>query len=425
MTTIDRFDPFERRIGEALDSLAPLRRPAYLDDILQHTARTRQRPRRTFLERWLPMASATRPSVLADGVPLRPLLLLGLVALLLATVAVIGSRLLNQPSLTVPAPYGPARNGLVAYSVDHDVYLGDPAAGGSRLLAEGAGYGPIFEPMGNRIASHRNDMVGNGPCYGPQPAAVCTVSILLTDISGTSSMITPAPLPWPARVRDWSADGLWLLLTDSEDHLLLLATDGSGTRDVSAVSNQFVARFAPPATTSIWTDERNADGLRPIRIGLDGRVLDRFPGLPAHHNLAFDASWDGRRFAVGGDGSVVSVVRLDGSVVETVDLGQDVTQVLALAWSPDASLLLVETLWGADRRVGLVPLADAATLRWLDPPAVETCGWSPDGASLLCSDGEAGWWRVPLNGPSVNLGWLGAEMSYRPSWQRLPVQVAP
>jgi len=51
MTTIDRFDPFERRISEAIDEIAAARRPDYLDDIFRLTARTSQRRSRSFPER--------------------------------------------------------------------------------------------------------------------------------------------------------------------------------------------------------------------------------------------------------------------------------------------------------------------------------------------------------------------------------------
>lgn len=53
MTAIDRFDPFERRIIEAIDEIAETRAPAYLDDILRRTERTPQRPRWSSPERLL------------------------------------------------------------------------------------------------------------------------------------------------------------------------------------------------------------------------------------------------------------------------------------------------------------------------------------------------------------------------------------
>jgi hypothetical protein len=55
MTTIDRFDPFERRITEAIQEIAAERRPDYLDSIFEATARSRQRPRWAVPERWIPV----------------------------------------------------------------------------------------------------------------------------------------------------------------------------------------------------------------------------------------------------------------------------------------------------------------------------------------------------------------------------------
>lgn len=53
MTAFDQFDPFERRIATAIDEIATARTPNYLDDVLQQTARTSQRPRWSFPERWI------------------------------------------------------------------------------------------------------------------------------------------------------------------------------------------------------------------------------------------------------------------------------------------------------------------------------------------------------------------------------------
>ena len=48
----------------------------YLDDIFQATARTSQRPRWTFPERWLPVDTTLSPRPLVGRVPIRGLLLL-------------------------------------------------------------------------------------------------------------------------------------------------------------------------------------------------------------------------------------------------------------------------------------------------------------------------------------------------------------
>jgi len=53
MNTIDPFDPFERRIADAVQEIAAARMPDYLDSALQLTARSRQRPRWAAPERWL------------------------------------------------------------------------------------------------------------------------------------------------------------------------------------------------------------------------------------------------------------------------------------------------------------------------------------------------------------------------------------
>ena len=93
--------------------------PTYRDHVLQQTARTRQRPAWSILGRWLPMVDIARQPVLAPRLPWRAIGLgLVLLALLVALVAalVVGGR----PSL--PAPFGLARNGLVAYASGGDIY---------------------------------------------------------------------------------------------------------------------------------------------------------------------------------------------------------------------------------------------------------------------------------------------------------------
>ena len=119
MTTERRL---ERDLPQILGDLAMGPYPDYIDDVLATTAQRRQRPAWTFPERWLPMVDIARQPVLAPRLPWRAISLAAvMVALLLAAAAVfIGT----QPRL--PAPFGLARNGLIAYDAGGDIYTADP-----------------------------------------------------------------------------------------------------------------------------------------------------------------------------------------------------------------------------------------------------------------------------------------------------------
>ncbi len=97
MTPIDRF---ERHLPDRLTELADPHVPDYFDDLLTQTARSRQRPAWTFLERWIPMALLTQ-----SGARVRPLrhtwqllVVLAVTLALVAGLAVVGARLLLPPS---------------------------------------------------------------------------------------------------------------------------------------------------------------------------------------------------------------------------------------------------------------------------------------------------------------------------------------
>ncbi len=123
------FRPLETRLPDVLEELSAPRTPAYVDDILGQVARTRQRPGWTFIERWLPMTTVTDRLATVPRAPIRLAVAVALlIALLVAGVAVyVGSQ---RPSL--PAPFGVAGNGEVAFTDgDGAIHLGNPADGTS------------------------------------------------------------------------------------------------------------------------------------------------------------------------------------------------------------------------------------------------------------------------------------------------------
>ena len=140
-------DRFERRLPEILREISLPHVPDYTDDILDQTARIRQRPGWTLPERWLPMDLTASPAR-TGRVPWRAV---GLVALLIlalaAAIAFAGSR---QPR---PMPYfGPAANGSIIYDMDGDIYVADALGGPGRLLIGGMNaFGQRFSQDGSAI----------------------------------------------------------------------------------------------------------------------------------------------------------------------------------------------------------------------------------------------------------------------------------
>ena len=116
-----RFDRVEPRLSELLTDLAAPGLPDYTEDVLARTAGLRQRPRWTLLERWLPMGVLAQRSVYIPRVPWRAVIVTALLLVIVAaTLAWVGSQRRAAP------PFGPARNGLIMYAVDGDLFSWDP-----------------------------------------------------------------------------------------------------------------------------------------------------------------------------------------------------------------------------------------------------------------------------------------------------------
>lgn len=149
-----RHDGFERELTAWMVDVATPSVPDYLDDIVRSTARSRQRPRWTFPERWLPMSLVDFPAPRPTRTPWRMVAVLAVLAAILAAFVVVSSGNLRR----IPAPFGLAANGLMAYATVGDVYVVDPESGARRPIATGpeADHDPRWSPDGAKIAFLRD-----------------------------------------------------------------------------------------------------------------------------------------------------------------------------------------------------------------------------------------------------------------------------
>ena len=149
----------EGELTQWLETTGITPRPDYVDDLLARTARSRQRPAWRFPERWLPMdLTARAPTITGRQVPLR---LIGLVALLVLALAV-GAALFVGSQRRLPAPFGPAANGVIVYAAPTDPSWVDtpdfqrPRATSSqsihRLAVLGARWRPDRRRLPGRVA---------------------------------------------------------------------------------------------------------------------------------------------------------------------------------------------------------------------------------------------------------------------------------
>lgn len=281
----------ERNLPDILADLAVGPTPDYLHDVLATTARNRQRPAWTFVERWLPMTALTRSTPLS-AMPWRPI---GVVLLLILALAA-GAVLIGSRPQRLPPPFGPAANGTLAFSVGGDIYVRDTATGTSRLIVGGPGIdlSPAWSPPGTGVAFLRE--TGS------------TVDLFVTSVDGSSVVRIGGPYSELTRM-EWSPDAAVLAVAHLEagmPRISIVRADGGGETDLDV---------GMPADTPAW---RPADG----------------------RQLAFRAEKDGTwgLFLANADGTGVVQLNINR------DLLENPYEALAPNWSPDGSRIVFHRL---------------------------------------------------------------------------------
>lgn len=397
------FDRFERSLPDLFDELATPRVPDYYDDVMARTAATRQRPGWTFPERWLPMSTLTRRLSAAPRIPWRMGALVALLAVAALVAALVAGALTNR----VPAPYGPAANGHIAFvNSGGYVVVGDPATGTTVVLGKGsANSDPLFSQDGTRVL------------YLDHPTAA-TVNLVVAAVDGSATMtLNPKPIT-PPNFGGWSANGDRFLVLTAGGELVaydtrttaqpksLTAALGLRALDIGLGYNfRSTQAFRPPVGSEILAV---ADG-RLLAIREDGAsyrtILD-----PATSAVPFTglrgAEWspDGSRIALMLEQAPFEerwhayVLNADGSGLQplgTVGADPQVDQ-NSILWSPDGSKIAYQywTRHTADDGQDFHPIGvvDVATGQAHDVGPVlmngATWDWSPDGTSILEVPGD-------------------------------------
>lgn len=431
MSTIDRFDPFERRIGAALEEIAATRLPDYLDDVLRRTASTSQRPRWTFPERWLPVDTALPRPRTAARLSLRWIALAAVILILaaVAAVALVGSR------HRVPPPFGLAGNGSIAYTSGGDLFVRDSASSAPRLLVGGPGFDayPFYSPDG--------DYVGFSTTVGADEY----LKVARADGTGVRQLL---PDPIVNAGATWRPDSRALAVDTvlhGQRRLLIVPVDGSPVTelDLGGLEPDNVS-WRPPDGKELLFRSVDAAGKADLYVvGADGT------GLRALHQRGVTtygpdwtltgAGWspDGGTIAYNAHVTVgaaerfrVRLIAADGTAERTAPgPGAAIIQEGWPLYSPDGRWILVHR-WsfkadvaGAQGWVAVMPADGSAPARDIGPKidGGEDTGlaktWSPDGTRVLvlAANTHQVFSIDPVTGASELLDWA----KDLPDWQRV------
>lgn len=355
---------------------------------------------------------------------------------------------------STPLP-GPAGNGLIAYSSDGDIHLGDPSTGATRPLTQTPEFevNPIFSPDGTRIAFVRGDL-------HVDPALV----VMRADGSDERVVLTVGADAKPNGPFAWTPDGGSLVAgvdlpgTDYYDGVLAVV-DAAGVDDLLLLTPplpkaigampfngnaQVAPMFRPPAGDLILAGyDGESDSLTAFTADLAVRTELAADSLAEYEPFSVDKpTWspDGTMISVDifiGEGRPnLFLVDGDGSSARPIAEGR------SAQWSPDSSTIAYERRTTGIRPTATIVLIDPASgeERVLESTRAEqktgasvhttssneyhdwfyeAWSWSPDGRSLLVLERHgAAPWVVDLASDTVTpLPWTSDS---GPSWQRVP-----
>jgi Tol biopolymer transport system component len=409
-------DALQRTLSVWLREDAEHHVPEHLEETLQRTAVTRQRPAWASLERWLPVNLAIARSAFDRPYLGRALAVLVVIALLIAALiaASIGSP--RQPL----APYGLAANGVIVASHDGDIYAIDAATHAQTAIVSGASFdfSPVFSRDGTKFVFLRSD---------GQPANQPDLTLMVSNANGTGLRALTRPsgdIAW----FDWSPNGVDIAYV-SDGRLNVVNLDGSAPKTLQVGGPAHFVTWRPPDGSEIIFRREHLTVSDPapaiFAVRPDGTGLRQLSKTPA--NNAFDY----QGVAVAPDGGRVAFTRwsLDGSpAVYLLDVATGTeTRLPAPAnvrqtggvFSPDGKLIAYSRVYpeGAFELV-VAPMDGSGLGRALgqrfatSPDGTEvnaSYAFTPDGSAVLATYGADETVRLlPVDGSAGSILTSGA-----------------
>ena len=427
MTAMGRFD---MDLPELLTEVAAGPDPDYLEDVLQRTAASAQRRTLASVERQLRVDPVTpRPAPeRRPGIDRR--LLAAVVALLLALVGLIA---LTSGRRELPAPFGIAANGVIAYAQDGDILGVDPVTGRTRTLLGGDtidGF-PVFAPRGDRFSFFRE--TSDGPV------------LFVADDRGQHPLRLGGPFP-AIDAFEWSPDGTQIAVAwrdGGSDVIDLVATDGSGTTRLDVGFDAQQVSWRPPDGRSLVFRGRGGAGPDLWMVRADGTDLRRLgvadERVTTDERAQSAVAWapDGSRISFNSVGLTPAgraemrtmVLEIDdaGAVRSTKRLVFDPANADEgwAIWSPDGSRFLLNVARADDSfmRVAIADSDGSGPLVIVGPPTTTRQAmerrWSPDGRQVMLRywEEQQAWLIDAATGSGDQVPhW--ATSPDAPSWQR-------
>jgi Tol biopolymer transport system component len=420
---------FEQDLPALLDDLYVAGMPDYRDDLVRRTAVIRQRPAWTFPERWLPMDVVARRLPI-PAVPWR-LIVVTLLILILAAAALLVAVGSQQ---RVPPPFGPARNGPIAYALNGDILAQDVGVTTPRVLVGGTAddHSPTFSPNGRRLMFVRVTNRGD--------------FLMGANADGTGErQLLDEPLDSPEGA--WSPDSRTIAVTNPLNgtrRLLLIHADGAPTEHID------LPGLGP--TNVAWRPPDGAELIVRASLGMNQGlyVVDvrthQFRTLNLPSPLIFGPKWDLGGPAWSQTGGLlaynsveaadvpehghfrVHVIRSDGSGDLALPPPSNAgIQEAWPAWSPDDHWILVHRwTWqpGGEGWLAVMPADGSQPAHDIGHhfPGGQDTGlvklWSPDGTRVIVRvDNTQEIFSIdPLTGHEEQLPWTGSDL---PDYQRL------